>query len=132
MRLLGFTVFAASLAIAAAASAQTPASSSQEDARCLLVMVGLTNSSDQNAQRFGANGVVFYTGRLTARDPNYDFNRLKAMAASMNAQAAQTEFQQRCGPTLQTSMKKLETALAPPAGSTPPAAKPPAAKPPAH
>jgi hypothetical protein len=123
MRLLGLAISAVALAFATAAAAQpAPATTTQDDARCLLAMVGLTNTDDQNAQHFGADGVVFFTGRLTAREPNFDFTRLRSMAQTLDPKTVQADLQQRCAPMLQNSMQKVETALAPPAGSTPPSA----------
>jgi hypothetical protein len=87
-------------------------------------MVALSNSSTPDAQRAGQDGVVFFVGRISAHEPGFDFARLKTMAQTMNAQTAQTELQQKCGPMVQRYMQQLETALAPPPGAatTPPAA----------
>jgi hypothetical protein len=125
MRPPGFIVATAALAFAGAADAQpSPASPALDDARCILVMMSLANSTDTNAQRFGQDGVAFFTARVAAFDPGFDFTRLKSLAASMDAQAAQTALQQRCGPMLQTTMQKLEAALASPsAPSSAPAPK---------
>jgi hypothetical protein len=122
MRLLAVTACALSLASATAAAAQpAPAPQTVEDAHCLLAMVALSNASDATAQHFAQGGIIFFTGRLAARDPNFDFNRLKSMAATMDAQSAQTDLQ-RCGPMFQNAMKQLDTALGGPAAppSTPP------------
>jgi hypothetical protein len=101
-----------------------PATPEATDERCLLAMLALSNTSDQQASRMGQTGVLFFAGRLKGRDPNFDFARLKSMAATMNAQTAQTDLQQRCGPMVSTSLQQLQAALAPPAGQAPPAAKP--------
>lgn len=126
MRLLPAALFAAIFASTAAAHAQpSPTSPAMEDARCLLEMAALTNSKDPNAQHLGQEGVIYFTGRVAARDPNFDFARLKPLAATLNAQSAQTDLQQRCGPMFNKSMQQLEAALAPPAaGATPPPAPP--------
>jgi hypothetical protein len=124
MRSLIAPASAIALAFATGAGAQPSASPTQDDARCLLVMVGLTNATDPDAQRFGAAGVVFFTGRLTAREPNFDFARLKSMAATMDSQSAQTDLQQRCAPLVQRSMQQLQAALAPPADAAPPTSPP--------
>jgi hypothetical protein len=123
LRLFIVTLCAAA-AVASMARAQPAASSSAEDAKCLLDMVALSNSSTPEAQRAGQEGVVFFVGRISAHDPGFDFARLKAMSQSLNAQTAQTELQQKCGPMIQRYMQQLETALSPPAapGSAPPAA----------
>ena len=118
----------------AAALAQAPAAAPESDERCLLEMIALSNASDQNASQMGRTGVLFFAGRLKGRDPNFDFARLKPMIGSMNAQTAQSDLQQRCGPMVSTALQQLQTALGPPPGAaTPPAAaaKPsaPAAKP---
>ncbi len=122
MRLFIVTL-CATMAVASVASAQ-PAAPSADDARCLLDMVVLSNSSAPEAQRAGQEGVLFFVGRISAHDPGFDFARLKAMGQSMSAQAAQSELQQKCGPMLQRYMKQLETALN---SSAPPASAPPAA-----
>lgn len=120
MRLFIFALCAAA-AFASTAGAQPAAASSSEDARCLLDMVALTNASDPDAQHAGQDGVVFFTGRISARDPGFDFSRLKAMAQGMNPQTAGAELQQKCGPLVQRYMQQVEAALSgPPA---PPAAK---------
>jgi hypothetical protein len=126
MRLLAATCFAGTLALVSAAHAQpAPPSPTTDDARCLLAMVALSNSSDARQQRLGQNGAVFFAGRLKARDPNFAFTRLKSIATTMNAQVAQTELQQRCGPMFNKSMQELEAALAPPASASPQAPPPP-------
>jgi hypothetical protein len=114
----------ATATVASAAGAQPTASPSADDAKCLLDMVALSNSSAPAAQRTGQQGVVFFVGRISAHDPGFDFARLKAMGQNMNAQAAQLDLQQKCGPMMQRYMQQLVTALSPPA---PPASAPPAA-----
>jgi hypothetical protein len=114
---------------AAVAATPPPAQSGTPDERCLLAMIALSNSTEQEAARMGQTGVLFYAGRLKGRDPNFDFARLKSVAVTMDGQSAQTELQQRCGPTLNASIQQLQTALAPPASKTPPAANPSAPAP---
>ena len=123
MRLFIVTL-CATAAVASVASAQPAASPSADDAKCLLDMVALSNSSAQGAQRVGQEGVIFFVGRISAHDPGFDFARLKVMGQNMNAQTAQNELQQKCGPMMQRYMQQLQTALSPPA---PPASAPPAA-----
>jgi hypothetical protein len=127
MRLLIPAICLAALAQSAAtsAAAQAPAAASPEvtDERCLLAMIALSNASDQNASRMGQSGVFFFAGRLKGRDPNFDFNKLKAVSASMSAQTAQSELQQHCGPMVSTSVQQLQTALTPPGGQAAPAGK---------
>jgi hypothetical protein len=122
LRLFIVTLCAAA-AVASVASAQPAASPSADDAKCLLVMVALSNSSEPQAQRAGQAGVAFFVGRISAHDPRFDFARLKAMGQNLNAQTAQTELQQKCGPLVQRYMQQLQSALAP----APPASAPPAA-----
>lgn len=123
--------FAATLAIATGANAQPAATTaSASDARCLLAMVALSNADDPNQQRMGQSGIIYFTGRIAGRDPNFDFNSLKALAAKMDMQSAQTDLQQHCGPMFNTSMQKVGAALAPPPGATPPASKPATPAPP--
>jgi len=122
LRLLIATL-CATAAVASVASAQ-PAAPSADDAKCLLDMVALSNSSTPEAQRAGQEGVLFFVGRISANDPGFDFARLKAMSQNMNAQTAQSELQQKCGPLFERYMKQFATALGAPA---PPASTPPAA-----
>jgi len=130
MRLLLSSFAAATLILASAAHAQPAATSpSISDARCLLAMVALSNSSDQNQQRMGQGGIVYFTGRIAGRDPNFDFSSLKAMAANMDLQAAEADLKQHCGPMFNKSMQQVATALAPPPGATPPAQTPAPARP---
>ena len=120
MRLIAITLFTAGLAFASAANAQTSAAAApSEDARCLLDMVALANAGSAETQQIGRDGVAFFTGRISAREPGFDFGRLKTMAQTLNPQTAQTELQQRCGPMLQKYMQQLVTALGPPASQPP-------------
>ena len=123
MRLFIVTL-CATAAVASVASAQPAATPSADDAKCLLDMVALSNSSEPEAQRAGQGGVVFFVGRISARDPGFDFARLKTMGQNMSAQTVQAELQQKCGPLVQRYMQQLQTALSP---SAPPASTPPAA-----
>jgi len=125
MRLPASICVAATLALAASAQAQPATHAPAEsDARCLLAMVALSNSSDQNAARMGQAGVVYFAGRLSIRDPNFNFARLKSMAATMTPQSAQADLQQHCGPLLSTAIQNLQAALAPPASQAPPSGAP--------
>jgi hypothetical protein len=125
MRFLTSTCLAASLTLATAAGAQPAANSpTAADARCLLAMVALSNATDQNQQRLGQGGIIYFMGRIDGRDPNFDFGSLRAMAAKMDMKTAQTDLQQHCGPMFNKSMQAVATALAPPAGTAPPAARP--------
>lgn len=127
MRLLGSICIAATLMLVTAADAQPAANSpSVADARCLLAMVALSNSTNADQQRLGQGGIIYFTGRIAGRDPNFDFASLKTLATKMDMQAAQTDLQQHCGPMFNKSMQQLGSALSPPAGSTPPAAARPA------
>jgi hypothetical protein len=130
MRLSASICVAATLALATSAQAQprTP-SPTDSDARCLLAMVALSNSSDQNAARMGQAGVVYFAGRLSVREPTFNFARLKPMAATMNPQSAQADLQQHCGPLLNTAIRNLQSALSPPAAQSPAPAAPPAPAP---
>jgi hypothetical protein len=133
MRHLAASLLAATFGFATAAHAQPPApaaSPTVADERCLLAMVALTHATDANAQRLGEGGVVYFTGRISARDPAFDFARLKTLAATMDPKTIQTDLQQHCGPLFNKSMQQLEAALAPPPGATPPPAPP--VSPPKH
>lgn len=129
MRWLVSIGFVATLALGTAAGAQPAATSpSAADARCLLAMVALSNADDPNQQRMGQSGIIYFTGRIAGRDPNFDFGSLKALAAKMDMQSAQTDLQQHCGPMFNKSMQAVGAALAPPPGASPPpaaGAKPP-------
>jgi hypothetical protein len=131
MRRLAAMCLAGAFALVSAAAEAQPSATSptMEDARCLLAMVALSNSTDANQQRIGQTGAVYFAGRIAARDPSFAFSRLKSIATTMDAKTAQTDLQQRCGPELNKSMQDLQTALAPPASATTPRA--PAAPPPA-
>jgi hypothetical protein len=140
MRLFAATLSALAFATAAAAShaqgaahtyphAQASvASTVQSEERCLLAMVALSNSgNDQNAKGFGQAGVIYFTGRL-AHDPNFDFGRLKALIGTMDAKEAQAELEQHCLPEFQRSMQQMQAALPrPKSAAEPPAATRPAA-----
>lgn len=122
-----FLIPAVSLALAAQAApalAQQAASPEATDERCILAMIALSNSTDQTASRMGQSGVFFFAGRLKGRDPNFDFNKLKAVSATMNADSAKTDLQQRCGPLVSTAIQQLQGALTPPGSQAPSAAKP--------
>jgi hypothetical protein len=145
MRLFVATIsaFALSTAATAAAHAQTAAhvhsraqapvaSTALADERCLLEMVALTNSgNDQNVKGFGQAGIIYFTGRL-AHDPNFDFGRLKALIGTLDVKEVQSDLQQHCAPAFEKSMQQMQSAIAPPkAASQPPVGTPPAATPPA-
>jgi hypothetical protein len=136
MRLLLPALCLAALTPLATAAAQTPAapaapaSPEVTDERCLLAMIALSNSPDQNASRMGQSGVFFFAGRLKGRDPNFDFNKLKPVSTTMSADTAKNDLQQRCGPLVSTSIQQLQTALTPPGSQAAPPGKatPPPAK----
>jgi hypothetical protein len=120
LRLFAVILSTATVALASAATAQPTAGPVTDDAKCLLEMVALSNSSTPEAQHIGQDGVVFFVGRLSAHDPNFDFMRLKAMSQTLTPQTAQADLQQRCAPMLQHHMQQLGAAL----GGPPPAAPP--------
>jgi len=117
-------ILLAMLAGATPAVAAAPAGSSAAtaaDARCLLTMAALTNTKDANTARSAQIGVVYFAGRLKARDPAFDFtSRLKTVAASLDPKGLPAEVQ-RCGPMVETAMKQLDAGLN--ALAPPPAAK---------
>lgn len=130
--LLAASLFAAALAPATSALAQPAgAAGGSDDARCLLAMVALSNVDDPKAQHLAQGGIIYFTGRIAGHEPNYDFGKLKALAATMDMKAAQADLQNHCIPVFKASMQKVEGALSPPAGAKPPAApaKPPATPP---
>lgn len=125
MRLLVPISVAATFMLVTAAAAQPAATTpTGADARCLLAMVALSNSTNADQQRLGQGGIIYFTGRIAGRDPGFDFQSLKALAAKMDMQAAQTDLQQHCGPMFNKSMQQLGSALSPPPGATPPAGAP--------
>ena len=115
------------LAIGIAALALAPdcwaqpigATAAAGDTRCLLAMVALSNSTNPSDQAFGQVGTVYFMGRIAGRDPGFDFVRLRAMAATMDARSAQADLRQSCGPMFEKSMQQLTDALAGSAVATP-------------
>jgi|KBSSwiStaDraftv2_1062776.scaffolds.fasta_scaffold02358_12 hypothetical protein len=106
---------------AVAAAPDGPSTATAADARCLLTMAALTNTKDANTARSAQIGVVYFAGRLKARDPAFDFtSRLKTVAASLDPKGLPAEVQ-RCGPMVETAMKQLDAGLN--ALAPPPAAK---------
>jgi hypothetical protein len=82
------------------------------DARCLLAMAALSGSKDPKQSESAQAGMVYYAGRIRAREPSFDFStRLKAVAMTTSLR------------DLDNGLKTLSQA---PAG----AAKPGAAAPP--
>jgi hypothetical protein len=142
MRPLTLAVCAAAafapLGALAATAAPPPAAASgvTADARCLMTMAAFTAAKDTNTASTAQLGVLYFAGRIKARDPGYDLGtQLRTVAASMNGQPLQAEAN-RCGPMVLQVLRELEAAqqtLAPPAGAArPPAvARPPASAPPA-
>jgi len=120
------------LALPLTAQAQGDTAAVTADARCLMTMAALASVQDETRARLGQAGVVFFAGRIKAREPGYNFaTRLKPVADSLNGESVQSEAQ-RCGPLVVDALKELRAAQESfaPAGS---AAKPPAsgARPPA-
>jgi hypothetical protein len=124
LRAIAIILSATTLAFATAASAQPAAATASDDAKCLLDMVALANAGSAETQQVGRDGVAFFTGRISAREPGFDFMRLKTMAQTLNPQTAQTELQQRCGPMLQKYMGQLVAALGGTATQSPAAPNP--------
>jgi hypothetical protein len=139
MRPIILALCAAAFLSPAAALAATPAAPAAtggvaEDARCLLTMAAFTGAKDQNTSNTAQLGVIYFAGRIKARDPSFNLaTRLPAVAASMNGKPMQAEAD-RCGPLVLEALKELQgaqAALGPPPGAKPPAAPPPIATPPA-
>jgi len=132
MRLLVPLICAVALTPAIAAAQAPAASPVTSDARCLMAMAALSSSSDQNAAGVGHEGVVYFAGRIKAREPSYDLGvRLKTVAAGLNGQSLQAEVQ-RCAPLVVEALRQLQAAqesLAPPASKSAPAPAAPAAPP---
>lgn len=115
------------------ALAAAPASGVSGDARCLMTMAALTASKDPKQAQLATVGVAYFTGRVKAQDPSFNFaTRLKPVAAEMT-RAALTSEAQRCGPLLTASLRELDSALQSispkPAAAAKPAAGKPATKP---
>jgi hypothetical protein len=128
LRRLTILTLAAALAAPCVATAAAPAAGGavDADARCLLTMVALSSQKDPKMAELGRIAVVYFTGRIKAREPNYDFaTRLKPMMAGWSADKLNTELK-RCGPQVQASMSQVEAAFSPPGGAKPPAAAAPA------
>jgi len=115
---------------AAVAAPAAPASGVDSDARCLMTMAALSTSKEEARVRAAQAGVVYFAGRIKARDPSYNFAvRLKPVAASLSGDQLATEAP-RCGAILTGTMRELDAAQKafPPAQPAPAsgAAKPPA------
>ncbi len=128
-------VLCAALALSPAAAVAAPAGTGglSGDVRCLMTMAALTSSKDPKQAQLAAAGVAFFTGKVKAQDPSFNFaTRLKPVAAELNRTAITSEAQ-RCGPMLTASLRELDTALQGISGAKPPAAagaaKPAPAKP---
>jgi hypothetical protein len=123
MRALTLAIVAAAAMTPVAASAAPPAQGGVNgDARCLMTMAALASSQDQGQARFGQEAVIYFAGRVKAKDPTFDFStRLKPIAATLNPDALQAEAQ-RCGPMVVQTMEELQSAqksFGPPPSSTP-------------
>jgi len=131
--LLSPVAAAAAPAGASAGGAKAAPSAVTQDARCLLTMTAFTKAKDPNTAAMAQLGVVYFAGRIKARDPSFSFAaRLQPLAASMNGQPLQAEAN-RCGPMVLGALRELQSAFPPPpgaAGATGGAAKPPTAAPP--
>jgi hypothetical protein len=118
--------------LSAMAATATAAADANSDARCLMTMAALASSQDQNQARFGQEAVIYFAGRVKAREPSYDFaTRLKPIAASLTNETLQAEAQ-RCGPMVVKTMEELQAAqkaFGPPPAATGRPAPAPAPKP---
>jgi|KBSSwiStaDraftv2_1062776.scaffolds.fasta_scaffold28364_5 hypothetical protein len=100
------------------------------DARCLLAMAALSGSKDPKQSESAQAGMVYYAGRIRAREPSFDFStRLKAVAATMNREAVVAEVPV-CGNAMTTSLRDLDNGLKTLSQAPAGAAKPGAAAPP--
>lgn len=101
------------LALSAGAAQAAPAAAPAgvaSDARCLMTMAALSSSKEETRARAAQAGVIYFAGRIKARDPSYDFGaRLKAVAASLTREDVVTEAQ-RCGPMLTETLRELDAA----------------------
>ena len=125
MRPITLAVSAAiALSPAAALAAPAAASGVVADARCLLAMGAFSGASDANTARTAQAAVIYFTGRIKAADPSFNFaTRLKPIAAGMTPQGMATEAQQRCGPMFMQAARELDaaqSALNPPAAASAP------------
>ena len=133
MRILVLGLWASfALSPAAALAAPTAAPTGvAADARCLLAMAALSTSKDERQAKSAQAGMVYYAGRIKARDPSYNFTaRLKTVAASMNREAVVAEVP-TCGTAMTNSLRDLDGGLktlsqAKPAPAAQPGSAPPA------
>ena len=99
------------------------------DARCLMTMAALSSAKEEARARAAQAGVIYFAGRIKARDPSYNFGtRLKDVGASLTREAVVAEAQ-RCGSLLTETLRELDTAqksFPAPKPAAPAAAKPPA------
>jgi hypothetical protein len=103
------------------------ASGAVSDARCLLAMVALSRSKRVTAARTGSLGIAFFSGRVSADDPNFDFSQLHQIGAKLDLKHAQADLDQHCGPLMARTLDQVKMALTPPSPSgntTPPAPQP--------
>jgi hypothetical protein len=110
------------MAAPAAKSAGAPATGVAGDVRCLMTMFVLAqNKTQPQAAQTGQAGVIFFSGRLSARAPGTDLGPImKAQAPTLTGPQLQAELQ-RCGPVMQAAQQNLQagfTSLRPP-GSAP-------------
>jgi hypothetical protein len=112
MRLVAATLITALTFVTASAARPLTSAATGGDARCLVAMVALLSSTSPSDQAYGQAGTVYFTGRIAARDPGFDFGLLRTMAASMDAKTAHADLQQNCSPMFQKSMAQLTDVLA--------------------
>ncbi len=97
----------ASATTASAAPATDPVT---RDARCLLVMGAM--GTDANSKTAALLGVFYYAGRISARDPGFDFStRLRAVAEQIGDADFEGEAK-RCGAEMTQASKSLDAAQA--------------------
>ena len=123
-RVVSALTLATLASVAGPAQAQAPLTADQADVRCLMVMQVVAR--DPKLKEQGAKGVIFYTGRLSARG---SVSRVEAVirgeAPKLSPQQAQTELK-RCSEELNARGRELAAVnqrLA--ATARPPAAAPP-------
>ena len=113
MRILAMGLWAGLVLVpggALAAPAAAPAGVTA-DARCLLAMAALSTSKDERQAKSAQAGMVYYAGRIKARDPSYNFTaRLKAVAETMNRDAVVAEVP-TCGTAMTNSLRDLDGGL---------------------
>lgn len=104
-------------AVGAPAAAHAPAAGVDSDLRCLLTMAVV--GRDKTKQQLAQMGMVYFTGRISARAPGLDLpSAIKAEELKLAPKDLPAEAQ-RCGPMVMGAMRALQTSFTGPPGAAP-------------